>query len=143
MFWSAGVTPAIEWRKPMRWHVLWISAILLHLSCAAFAEEQEIPTVDGHLGVCSTAFTVTDSASKPIYNAKIMVDVRYGFLGSRKMSLEVGTNGDGKAKVAGLPEKLKNPLQFEIVSNQLTKKIVVDVAAKCNESVQVKLEPQQ
>jgi hypothetical protein len=107
--------------------------------CAVFGQDEGIPTVDGHIGSCATAFTVTDSAAKPIYNARIMVDLRYGFLGVRKMSLEVGTNSDGKARVAGLPEKPKNPLQFDIVSGAMRKKVLVDVATKCNDSVEVKL----
>jgi hypothetical protein len=112
---------------------------MLIFSGAALAEEQDIPTVDGHLGACSTLFTVLDAGSKPIYNARIMVDIRYGFLGLRKMSLEVGTNSDGKGRVAGLPEKSKNPLEFVITSGRLSKKTLINIAAKCNDSVEVKL----
>jgi hypothetical protein len=114
-------------------------AIFLLLTAAVFAEEQEIPTVDGHLGACSTIFTILDVDNSPVYNAKITVDLRYGFLGVRKMSLEVGTNSDGKARVAGLPEKSKNPLEFVIVSSKFSKKTLVDTAAKCRDTVQVKL----
>jgi hypothetical protein len=124
----------------MFWRPLWIwSALFLFLSGVALAEEQEIPTVDGHLGECSTVLTILDSENKPVYNAKITVDIRYGFLGVRKMSLEVGTNSNGKARVAGLPEKLKHPLEFVIAGGQFSKKTLVDVAAKCKDSVEVKL----
>jgi hypothetical protein len=120
--------------------ISWIFwAVFLFSTAAVFAEEQEIPTVDGHLGACSTIFTVLDNENKPVYNAKIMVDIRYGFLGVRKMSLEVGTNSNGKARVAGLPENSKNPLVFEIASGRFSKKTLVDVAAKCKDSVEVKL----
>ena len=40
---------------------------------------------------------VTDLSGKPLYNAKIHVQIRYGFLGLRKLDLETGTNADGKA----------------------------------------------
>lgn len=120
--------------------ISWIFlAIFLFLTASVFAEEQEIPTVDGHLGACSTVLTILDTENKPVYNAKITVDIRYGFLGVRKMSLEVGTNSNGKARVAGLPEKSKNPLEFVIAGGQFSKKTLVDVAAKCKDSVEVKL----
>jgi len=119
--------------------ISWLAAILLISFGAVFAQEHEIPTVDAHLGACSTLFTVLDSEGKPAYNAKISVDIRYGLLGVRKMSLEVGTNSEGKARVAGLPEKPKAPLEFEIVSRGVTKKTLVDVRAKCSDSVQIKL----
>jgi hypothetical protein len=118
----------------------WQSWVLfLILAGAAFAQTQEIPLVDGHLGACSTTITVLDSESKPVYNAKVTVDIRYGFLGFRKMSLEVGTNSEGKARVAGLPQKPRNPLEFIITSGSLSKKALVDTAAKCRDEIQVKL----
>lgn len=120
--------------------ISWIGCVLFSIiDGAAFAQTLEIPVVDGHLGACSTTITVLDSESKPIYNAKVTVDIRYGVLGFRKMSLEVGTNSEGKARVAGLPEKPKDPLEFEITGKRLSKKVLVDTAAKCNDSIQVKL----
>ena len=116
-----------------------IRAIFFIFAAAAFAQSPEIPEVDGHLGACSTTVTVLDSESKPVYNAKVAVSLRYGFLGFRKMSLEVGTNSEGKARVAGLPENPKNPLEFEIASGRLSKKVLVDVKAKCSDSIQVML----
>ena len=68
-------------------------ALSLILTGAAFAQNLEIPVVDGHLGACATTVTVLDSESKPVYNAKVTVDIRYGFLGFRKMSLEVACVG--------------------------------------------------
>ncbi len=110
------------------------------LSGAAFAQNTEIPTVDGHLGACATSFTVLDSQSRPVYNAKVSVGIRYGFLGFRKMELQVGTNSEGRARVAGLPESPKSPLEFQIVSGRLSKRTIVDVRAQCLQSVQVRLD---
>ena len=115
-----------------------IGIVFLVLASIAVAEEN-VPVVDAHLGKCSTTVTVLDSEEKPVYDAKVTVDLRYGFLGIRKMSLEVGTNGDGKATVAGLPEKAKDPLEFLVTKGSLTKKVLVDTAAKCRDSIQVKL----
>jgi hypothetical protein len=106
---------------------------------SAYAQNLEIPVVDGHLGACSTTITVLDSESKPVYNAKVTVDIQYGFLGFRTMSLEVGTNSEGLARVAGLPVRPKNPLKFVVTSKRLSKKVLVDTAAKCDDSIQVQL----
>jgi len=113
-----------------------IVMVLLILAGIAVAEEN-VPVVDAHIGACATTVTVLDSGGKPVYNAKISVDIRYGFLGIRKMSLEVGTNIEGKATLAGLPEKSKNPLEFQVTSGSLSKKVLVDIAAKCKDAIQV------
>jgi hypothetical protein len=84
---------------------------------------------------------VTDSEKKPIYNARIEVEIRYGALGLHKVELQVGTNGDGKARVIGLPEKRKKPLQFLISSGQLSKVVPLDPTAKCNAEIEVILGP--
>jgi hypothetical protein len=115
-----------------------IGIVFLILSGAVAAEEN-IPVIDAHLGGCSTTVTVLDREGKPVYNAKVSVDIRYGFLGVRKMSLEAGTNVEGKATLAGLPEKAKEPLEFQVTSGSLSKKVLVDTAAKCKDSIQVKL----
>jgi hypothetical protein len=111
----------------------------LFFAGAALAAESEIPTVDGHLGSCSATFTVRDKDNKPIYNARIITTFRYGPLGMRKMSLEVGTDSEGKARVAGLPEKRKDPLEFEITSGQLSKKVTADPSRDCKAAIEVNL----
>jgi hypothetical protein len=118
--------------------VVLISMAFLILAGVALAEEN-VPVVDAHLGGCSTTVTVLNSEDKPVYNAKVTVDIRYGLLGVRKMSLEVGTNGEGKATLAGLPEKPKNPFEFQVTSGSISKKVLVNTAAKCRDSIQVKL----
>ena len=98
------------------WRLILLSnASILVVGCALFAAPQlEVPVVDGHIGACSATLTVRDASSKPIYNAKINVIVRYGFLSLRKIGLQVGTNSDGRARVAGLPERPKKSLEFVI-----------------------------
>ena len=103
------------------------------------AQKPEVPVVDGHIGGCSATFTVMDTERKPVYDAKIDVVVRYGFLGLHKTELQVGTNSDGKARVAGLPERVKKPLEFVITKGELSKTIMVDPSAKCDATFEVTL----
>src|SRR5256884_1037844 len=85
------------------------------------SQSPQIPVVDGGLGSCSADFTVKDGSDKPIYNAKIHVLIKYGFLSKRKTELEVGTNSDGKARMTGLPSMPKKPLEFTIKSGTVSK----------------------
>jgi len=103
----------------------------------------EVPSVDAELGPCTADFAVTDGARKPLYDAKVSVTVHYGFLGLRKMDLEVGTNSDGKARVAGLPSKVrKHPLGFVISFGDRVKSIEHYPAVNCNARYEVVLEKQ-
>lgn len=71
------------------------------------ADAKQVPVVDGGAGSCSVEFTVTDGKGHPIYAANIKVHVAYGFMGSHRLDLQVGTNFDGKARFTGLPLKVK------------------------------------
>lgn len=121
------------------WRSMLTSGVsLLILSSAALsAEEPKVPVVDGQIGQCSADFTVKDSEDKPIYDAKIAVMIRHGFLGLHKTELQVGTNSDGKARVAGLPERVKRTLKFEITSGGNSKTISVDTSEKCDSTFEV------
>jgi hypothetical protein len=87
------------------------------LATCALAQQPPKPSVpvteiSADLGSCRVDFKVTDLLGKPIYNAKITTVIRYGFLSKRKLSLEVGTNSDGRARFVKMPEEVKNPLEF-------------------------------
>jgi len=117
-----------------------ISLVTLILGTAAVgAGMPEVPVIDAGLGPCSVNFVVTDSENKPIYNAKIDVTIRYGFMGTHKSELEVGTDSDGKARVTGLLEKMKKPLEFHITSGSLTKTVTHNPTSKCDANVNVTL----
>lgn len=103
------------------------------------AQSPQIPVVDGGLGSCRADFTVKDGSDKPIYNARIHVLIRYGFLSKRKTELEVGTNSDGKASVTGLPAMPKKPLEFTIKSGTVSKNITDDPSDHCNAQFDVTL----
>jgi hypothetical protein len=121
----------------------WMAEIALLLLIAGLglptAKAAEVPVIKGELGPCSADFTVTDSANKPLYDAKIHVTARYGFMSKRKTELEVGTNSDGKGRIEGLPDKVKKPLEFQIRHAQLVKSLLHDPATECHANFTVAL----
>lgn len=99
---------------------------------ATAQQAQEIPKIDGNIGACRADFTVRDGEKKPIYNAQISVQLRYGFMNMRKTDLQVGTNSDGKARFTGLPNFPKKPLAFHIKSGTVSKTVTDDPSTNCN-----------
>ncbi len=92
----------------------------------------EVPVVDGKVGSCQASFTVKDEAGKPIYNATIKVTLKYGLFNKRRMDLEIGTNSDGKARIVGLPDSPRRPLEFQITSGTVSKSVEDDPSTNCN-----------
>ena len=103
------------------------------------ANSPEVPSVDGGLGSCRADFTVKDGSGKPIYDAKVHVLIKYGFWNKRKADLEVGTNSDGKARVTGLPNYSKQPLEFSIKSGTVSTTVTDDPSDTCNATFDVTL----
>jgi len=92
------------------------------------------------MGSCTADFTVVDTSNKPVFDAKIHVKVKYGFMSKRDTDLEVGTNSDGRARMEGLPEKLKKPpMEFTIRSGDATKSVANDPAVECHPTFTVSL----
>ena len=116
------------------------SALFLFL-CGVLlaAQSPQIPVVDAALGSCRADFTVKDGSDKPLYNAKVHVLIRYGFLSKRKTDLEVGTDSDGKASVTGLPNMPRKPLEFTIKSGTVEKTVTDDPSDNCNAKFDVTL----
>jgi hypothetical protein len=54
-----------------------------------------------------------------------------GFTNLRKTDLEVATNADGKARVDGLPNFPKNPPEFVVDSDTVSKVVTDDPSATC------------
>jgi len=102
-------------------------------------DPHSVPAVDAGLGSCSADFTITDTAGKPVYAAKINVRVSYGFLNAHKLDLEVGTNIDGKARFSGLPSNLKHGLFFQASEGDRTGNAFDDPAVKCKADFAVTL----
>lgn len=103
------------------------------------ANQHDIPSISGDAGGCSALFTVHDGSKKPIYNAKIDVTIHYGFMNLRKTELEVATNGDGKARVTGLPNFPKKPLEFVVKSGTASRVITDDPSTDCEATFDVTL----
>ncbi|MFZ0332637.1 MAG: hypothetical protein WBD21_14555 [Candidatus Acidiferrales bacterium] len=91
----------------------------------------QIPKIDGGVGACTASFTVRDGSNKPLYNAQITVQLRYGFMNMRKTDLQVGTDSNGKANFTGLPNFPKKPLEFHIKSGTVSKTVIDDPESTC------------
>ena len=94
----------------MIFSILAFAAVMAQQPAAPPAEKA---VLKAGLGGCSAEFHVTDPEGKPIDQAIVHVKVRYGFMGIRKMDLEVTTNVDGLARVEGLPAKA-SPLAWDV-----------------------------
>lgn len=100
----------------------------------------DVPSVSAGLGPCTADFIVVDPSNKPVFDAKIHTAVKYGFMSKRDTDLEIGTNSDGRARIEGLPEKLKKPpMEFTIRSGDLTKSVTNDPAANCHPTFTITL----
>jgi hypothetical protein len=97
--------------KPLSLRARWGALAFLVFVALGRSQTAEVPvpTVDADLGPCSVDFTVTDQKFQPLYNAQIRVRFKYGFWGMKRMDLQIGTNSAGKARVKGLPSKLRRP----------------------------------
>ncbi len=92
----------------------------------------EVPVVNGGAGPCSADFVVTDSSKKGLYDAKIRIQIKYGFWGMRRLDMEVGTNSDGKARFEGLPEKIKKPAGFQVRHGDQTESVPFNPESNCH-----------
>lgn len=93
----------------------------------------DVPSISAGMGPCTADFTVLDASNKPVFDAKIHVKLKYGFMSKRDSDLQVGTNSDGRAHIEGLPNKLKKPpLEYSIQSGNLTQTVSNDPAADCH-----------
>jgi hypothetical protein len=93
---------------------------------------EEIPVTDGTSGPCSIEFTVTDSAAKPVYAARIDVHLEYRFAGAHKLDMGVYTNSQGKARFTGIPAKVRNPpIEFHAKKQDLVGVATMDPVSEC------------
>jgi hypothetical protein len=118
--------------RVLRMYLPYAATFLFLCGASSSANEPEVPVVDGGLGSCKADFTVKDGEGKPIFNAKINVLIRYGFLGLHKTELEAGTNSEGKARFTGLPNRARKPMEFVVKSGTVSKTVTDDPAETCN-----------
>ncbi len=105
------------------------AALSLRAADNPSSEAHSVPAVDGGIGPCSVGFTAKNEAGSPVYDAKIRVHINYGVF--HKLDLEVGTNTDGKARFTGLPNRVKQPLQFYGSKDDLEGSTTYDPAEGC------------
>lgn len=133
---------------------VWLMALLVGglLACTATfaqdapAEQEEAPKAAAapvlmvDAGPCTAEFVVRDASGNGVYDAKITMHVEYGFLGMRKLDLNVGTNYEGKASIEGLPEKTRKPAEFKIAQGGREKTVAYDPEGHCYAQHQIVLE---
>lgn len=99
----------------------------------------DLAVIDARLGECAADFVVTDADGQPVYAAIVHVRIRYGFLGIKRIDLEVGTDSAGLARVKGLPDKVK-PLTFDVRKADATAIVEQTHLSTCQTTYEVSLE---
>lgn len=127
-----------------RKNVLALSVLAVVLSVPTFSQTptpdpHAVPVLDGGAGPCSADFTITDAAGAPVYAAKIKVHIAYRFGSFHKLDLEVSTNTDGKARLTGLPNRVKRGLNFQASEGDRTGEAAVDPSTTCNANLTIAL----
>ncbi len=124
----------------------WVACLLTvsFFAPGSFASPQspnsvEIPVVKGGAGSCSADFVVSDASGKGIYNAKIVIQLKYGFMGLHRLDATVSTNFDGKARIEGLPEQIKKSAEFTVSHGEQSKSLPFDPAAECQSQHEITL----
>src|SRR6266478_4951046 len=127
---------------------IWLAGLLV-ASISAFAPSSfpgpqapssaDIPVAKGGAGSCTADFVVGDSSGKGIYDAKIGIQIKYGFMGLHKLDLTVGTNYEGKARIEGLPEQIKGLAEFKVRHGEQSKTVSYDPLDNCHPRHEVNL----
>ena len=113
-----------------------LAVFLLFFSVTAWADP---PVISADLGACTADFMVTDAQDKPVYDAKVHVLIRYGFMAKRKTELEAATDANGKVRFTGMPSEAKRDIVFDVRKDSLTKSVPFDPTANCHAYFEVKL----
>jgi hypothetical protein len=123
------------------WQGCWLAALLIIfiaiVAPSSFASPQapnpsDVPVVKGGAGSCTADFVVKDPDGKAIYNAKIEILIKYGFMGLHKLDATTPTNVDGKARFEGLPEQIKGTAEFQITHGDQNKSLPFDPQSDCH-----------
>ena len=114
-------------------------AVVLMQQPAAEAPRQDLAVISARLGNCAADFVVKDAEGQPVYAAIVHVRIRYGFLGIKRMDLEVGTDSAGLARVEGLPDRVK-PLTFDVQKGDTEATVEQTHLSPCQATYEVSLE---
>ena len=120
-----------------------ISLILAAALAQTPAKPDDVTLMKAGLGgSCSADFAVKGPDGKPIFAAMVHVKVRYGFGGVKRADLEVGTSGEGKARIEGLPDKAR-AMTYDIKKKdgdvEKTSEVTQDVSDTCHATFEVVL----
>lgn len=99
----------------------------------------DLAVISARLGNCAADFVIKDVDGQPVYAAIVHVRIRYGFLGIKRMDLEVGTDSAGKARVEGLPDKVK-PMTFDVQKGDTEALVEQTHLSPCEATYEVFLE---
>jgi hypothetical protein len=115
---------------------LFVASIAV-FSSSSFAGPQapnsaDVPIAKGGAGSCTADFVVNDSSGKGVYDAKIGIQIKYGFMGLHKLDLTVGTNYEGKARIEGLPGQIKGLAEFKVRHGDQSKTVSYDPQDNCH-----------
>lgn len=97
----------------------------------AQVDPKTVAVVDGGVGPCSADITITDANGAPVYAAKVKVHIAYGWMNTRKLDLEAGTNVDGKVRFTGIPDRVKHGIYFRASEGNRTGEAFDDPANTC------------
>ena len=114
-------------------------AVALTQQPSADVPAPDLAVISARLGECAADFVVKDADGQPVYAAIVHVRIRYGFLGIKRMDLEVGTDSDGQARVEGLPDTVK-PLTFDVQKADLMTIVEQTHLSPCQATYEVSLE---
>ena len=123
------------WRQGWRAGLLII--LILTFARSSFPTPQapnptDVPVVKGGAGSCTADFVVKDTSGNAIYNAKIEILLKYGFMGLHKLDATTPTNVDGKARFDGLPQQIKGTSEFQITHGEQSKSLPFDPQSDCH-----------
>ena len=117
-------------------------AVLTLLVSSLFAQSEpktdaattQPPVISADLGECSADINVMTTKRRPLYKAKIETLIKYGFGGFHRLTLELYTDVDGRARFEGLPERPRQPLAFEVTYEGRSTTVIVHPVQKCHGS---------
>ena len=126
------------------WLAALVAVLILTLGRSSFSQSQaqastDVAVVKGGAGPCAADFVVSDSAGKGVYDAKIRIQIKYGFGGFHRLDASIGTNFEGKARFEGLPERIKGTGEFDVSKGGQTKTVPYDPQADCHAKYAVTL----
>lgn len=95
------------------------------------AEQSDESVIEAYAGDCSALFRVFDEKGAVVSGARIFGELRTGFMGMSRTSLEVLTNSKGEAKIVGLPSRTKSGVFFDITKDNASARRVFDAGLDC------------